>query len=59
MGEVVPFPRIRGLRRKLRLVKYDDLQVEHARKVEKMLAETERLMSGDATPCDVQPEGAD
>ena len=35
----------------LRLVQYDDLQVEHARKIERMLAETERVMAGEK-PCD-------
>ena len=41
----------------LRLVQYDDLQVEHARKIERMLAETERVMAGER-PSDSEPQGA-
>ena len=32
---------------RLRLVQYDDIAIEHARKVEMMLAETERAMAGE------------
>lgn len=41
------------------LVQYDDVRLEFARQVERRFHEIESVMSGDATPCDVQPEGAD
>lgn len=46
MSNVIPFPRTRMLKTKLRLVQYSDVRAEFARRVELRLDEMEQTMEG-------------
>lgn len=53
---VVPFPRTRMLKAKLRLAEYPDPRIQFAREVERRFHEIEQTMAGDR-PSDTEPNG--